>query len=289
MALYPTPIAQNTNLLPDNDTQQISPLDHRTVNQAIIDYCGAAQVYGFPAETDNPGTPENPRAYIALPGTYTHFGNLTVSAPLGILRWDGTSWTVVNLTMPSAYEYRKCKLNEAIVAAVGTTTDLDITMTSGGWSAKAGQWVQLINRRTGEYDFLQLAANITAATTNMAIVPRVIQKNFNVGSIVEIDSSVNMKWYGIELTGDGTNNYVTVPSTWRTPPLETVDRNVWFDLLQVSLNGMQARWEAVPSGPFDYNIVNDATRLKFYFANPLSIFDKVIIRLYQPRILSISA
>jgi hypothetical protein len=288
MGLYPTPYANNTDLLPDNTTQQISPLDHRTVNEAIILYCGAAQVYAFPAEADNPGTPENPRAYIALPGTYPNFGNLTVSAPLGILFWNGTAWSVINLTMPSPHEYRRCKLNEAIVAAIGTTTDFDVDMINGGWAAKAGQWVQLINRRTGDYDFCQLAADITASTTNIQIVPRIIQKNFNVGSIVEIDSSVNMKWYGIELTGIGTN-FVTVPSSWRLPPLQAIDPNVWYDLLQISVNGMQARWQSTPVGPFDYNVVNDATRLKIYFANNLSTNDKVIVRLYQPRVLAITA
>lgn len=288
MAYFPTLRALIDDNIYDNIIEAITGAIHNNVLNEVIDAIGTPQVYSFPAVTDDPGSPEEPRAYIALPGVYTNFGGVEVTAPLGVIAWNGTAWSVTQITLPSAYEYRRCKTTAALTAGTPYTS-VACAMSSGGWVAKAGQWVQLVNRRTGDYDFVQLAADITASSTSITFPSYVIQKNFAVGSSIELDSAVNMKWYGIELTGDGSNNYVTVPSSWRLPPLLAVDANVWYDLMQVVINGQTARWVPTPVGPFDFNVVNDATRLKIYFANNLTIYDKVIVRVYQPRILAITA
>lgn len=271
-----------------NGIQAITGAVHNDVLNELIDAVGAAQVYVNPSVTDNPGTPQNNRAYIALPGLYTNFGALEITAPLGVLAWNGTSWSVTQLGVPSAYEYRKCRTTSALTTGTPYTS-VNVGMLAGGWIAKAGQWVQLINRKTGVYDHVQLAADISLASTAITFPSYTIQKDFPIHSIVEVDPAVNMKWHGIELFGDGVNNYVTVPSDWRLPPLAATDPTVWVDLMGVSINAMSARWEPTPVGPFDYNVVNDATRLKVYFADVLDTNTSVVVRVYQPRVLTLTA
>lgn len=287
MALYPTALDLNDSLLPDNDTQQISPLDHRTVNEAIIEYCGAAQVYGFPAVDDNPGTPENPRAYIALPGTYTNFGNLTVTAPLGILFWNGTAWSVIQLTIPSPFNYFKAKTT-GVLTAGSTYTSVEIVQSSGGWTAFAGQWVQLVNRRTGEFDFVQLVEDMVPADTMITFDSKVMVKTMAVGSIVEIFPIINFRWWcTIPVAGEGLS-FVDMPSGWRPPPVETVQYIVYMELLQITRNGYEMQYNSSPSEEFHYKLNTD-NRLRVELGTPLLDGEIIRIRLWQPAVLEVYA
>ncbi len=272
-----------------NGVQAITGGLHNTISKAMVAAAGASQLDGPVDEDTSPGTPDHYKAYLLFPGTYPNFSATVVTTPLALVKWNGSAWIKTDIKLPTAYEYRKCRTNEVLEAGLGYTSEIEVDMTGGGWIAKAGQWVQLVNRQTGDYDFVQLAADIDDETETMEIVPYILQKNFHKHSIVEIDSMVNMKWYGIELFGSGVNTYVTLPSNWRTPPLAAVDPNVWYDLMIVVKSGQTCRWNPTPEGPFEFNIVNDGTRLKVNFAETLSIYDSIIVRLYQPRLLIITA
>lgn len=287
MALYPTALDLNDSLLPDNDTQQISPLDHRTVNEAIIEYCGAAQVYGFPQVDDIPGTPENPRAYIALPGTYTNFGNLTITAPLGILFWNGEIWTAIQLTIPSPFNYFKAKTTGLLEA--GTTyTSIGILQASGGWNAYAGQWVQLVNRRTGEFDFVQLTADIEPSDTEINFVSKVMVKTMAVDSIVELYPMINFRWWRNIPTATEGLSYVDMPAGWRPPPAQAVDYTVYMELLGITRNGYEMQYNATPTEELHYRLKSD-NRLRIELGTPLLAGEIIRVKLWQPAVLEVYA
>ncbi len=89
----------------DNTDELITGAIMNSVLNELVDEVGEHQVHVNPAVTDNPGSPQNKRAYIALPGTYTNFGGLAVTAPLGIIKWDGSAWSVTQLGLPSPHNY----------------------------------------------------------------------------------------------------------------------------------------------------------------------------------------
>lgn len=52
---------------------------------------------GIATPSTNPGTPEQPVFYIAAPGSYTHFGNSTLTVNdgyIGVIKWGGSSWSL---------------------------------------------------------------------------------------------------------------------------------------------------------------------------------------------------
>ena len=146
MALFTVLKALVDDNINTNGIQAITGAIHNDVMNELIDAVGAAQVYVNPATTDNPGTPANNRAYIALPGTYTNFGGLTVTAPLGVLSWDGTSWTVTQLPIPSPYGLTRAVTTAALTIGTPYTT-VNITQSNGGFTAYAGHWVKIIDPR----------------------------------------------------------------------------------------------------------------------------------------------
>lgn len=287
MALYTVIKATVDDDINTNGIQAITGAIHNDVLNDLIDAVGAAQVYINPAVTDNPGTPQNPRAYIALPGTYTNFGGLAVTAPLGVLSWNGTAWSVTQLAIPSAYDYFQCKLSAALSAGTPYTT-ASVTMQNGGLEAKAGQWVQIINRRTGKYDFVQLTVDLENDATTITFKSRVIQHAMAVDSIVEIDPQVNMAWYGVRVGANGIDNYITVPSDWLLPPIQTVDNYTWTKLIDVRVNGKECYWKAVPTNQFEFKL-DVSFPLRIYFGEVIEALDVVTVRYLQPRRLTITA
>ena len=281
MALFTVLKALVDDNINTNGIQAITGAIHNDVMNELIDAVGAAQVYVNPATTDNPGTPANNRAYIALPGTYTNFGGLTVTAPLGVLSWDGTSWTVTQLPFPADYDYSECQTSSALSASTPYTT-VNVEMLNGGVIGTAGQWVKIINRRTGAYEFLQLAANVDVIDTSITFVSYTTISAFPIGSVIEINPTSHMMWHAKELFGDGTNDYVTLPSDWRTLPAACVNPDVWLQLMIVEINSTPARWTTSQVDDFDYGL-NVSDRLKLETANILTVNDRVTVKYFQPR------
>lgn len=289
MALYSTVKGIIDDEIYSNGVQYITGPILNAVLDEIVDAVGARQVYVNPATTDNPGTPENPRVYVCLPGTYTNFLTAAatpavITAPIGFLIWDGGPyWTATQFPIPSAYDYFQCQTSAAMTSGTPYTT-IGVTMSNGGWTAKAGQWVQFVNRRTGVYDFVQLTADVADDDTAITFKSWTIQENFPAGSIVEVNPMVNMMWHGDEGFGDGTNNYITWDTSWRFPPQSTTtDPGVWLQHVIVEINGMPGKWvSGTPSAPFEYKM-NASTGYRMEFADVLTSADRVTVRLWQPR------
>lgn len=282
MALFTVLKADVDDDINTNGIQAITGAIHNDILNDLIDAVGAAQVYINPAVTDNPGTPQNNRAYIALPGTYTNFGGVVVTAPIGVISWNGTSWSVTQLSIPSPHNYLECRLNAALTAATPYTT-VNVSMLNGGITGIAGQWVQLINRRSGVYEFVQLTANVAADATAITFKSHTMVNSYPTeATIVEINPVANMLWKAKELFGDGTNSYVTVPATWRLLPVECTDPDVWLQNLSVEINGTLAQWHPTPVSDFDFE-VDASNRLRIKFSYVLTVNDRVVVRAFQPR------
>lgn len=293
MALYSTVKGIIDDEIYSNGVQYITGPILNAVLDEIVDAVGARQVYVNPATTDNPGTPENPRVYVCLPGTYTNFLTAAatpavITAPIGFLIWDGGPyWTATQFPIPSAYDYFQCQTSAAMTSGTPYTT-IGVTMSNGGWTAKAGQWVQFVNRRTGVYDFVQLTADVADDATSITFKSWTIQENFPAGSIVEVNPMVNMMTHAKDFVGDGTNNYITLPSDWRPLPLEATDARVWEQHFDVYFNGSRCWRSDTISAPFHYDL-NSSNRLRMEFLDVLTPADKIIVKYFQPRKLTIVA
>lgn len=292
MALYPTVKALVESDLPTNVSQLITALKHRGVEHQIIDDVGASQVLVNPAIDLDPGTPQNPVAYIALPGVYENFINslaaaCEVTAPLGVLKWDGTSWEVTQLPFPTADNYFKCKTTATYTQGTNLAS-IAIEMMDGGITALNGQWVKITSRRTGRFDFVQLIADVGASDTSISIDNRVIQYTIEEGSIVDFNPVVGMRWWVTTLYGNGADTFVDMPSTWRPPPVEATSANLYHQLFNVIVNRQYAAYATPPVNPFDYGL-NAVTRTRMTFAQIMEPQDEIIIKLWQPCDLSISS
>ncbi len=287
MALYNELKASVDDLINTNGIQAITGAIDNYVRNYLIDEVGASQVYVNPAITDNPGTPQNPRAYIALPGTYTNFGGLAVTAPLGVLKWNGTAWSVTQIAIPSPYNYFRAVTTQARSAGSIYTT-VNIAQSNGGWTALAGEFVQLINRRTGKFDFVQLAANVIPADTSITFVSRTLSQSFDVGSIVEIFSQTNMRWHAHIPVTSGGFSFFNVPTEWRMPNVNCITPITYLKNLEVLLNsGFRLRWEAGTGEPtYEYQFRIDSTdRTKFYVKSELEAGSIVDVKYWQPSVL----
>ena len=287
MALYSNVKQTNQDLLPDNVDQLISPEDHRDVNDQIIDDCGAAQVDVNPAITHNPNSPsspQNPRAVIALPGLYPNYGAQEITAPIGVHEWDGTSWTATQIPLPSPYNYFRCRTT-AIMTASTTITSIAIEDVGGlGWEAFAGHWVQIVNRRTGAFEFVQLTADMEQGDTTISVASYQLQNTFPAHSIIECYPVLNMrKWSSIPVVGAGLD-YVNVTGTWRMPPVEAVQYTVYMDLLEVYRNGLPCRYASSPASEREYTL-DPTDRTKVIFGTVFVDGEEVSIRYLQPAVL----
>lgn len=286
MALYNTIKSIVDDNIFDNVDELITGAIHNDVLHELIDAVGAAQVYVNPAVTDNPGTIENPRAYIALPGVYTNFGGLEITAPLGVLLWNGTAWSVTQLAIPSPYNYFRAKTTSALTAGTPYTT-VNISQSLGGYTAKAGHWVQLINRRTGKFDHVQLTADLDPSDTAITFDARTLVQSFPIGSAVELFPRLNMKWWcEIPVVGAPVD-YVDLPADYRLPPAETVDPLVWMEYVRVTKGPFECEFNATPSEEWQYK--RHATLQRIHFSGVLSVGDRVRVWVYQPAVLEVAS
>lgn len=285
MELYATLRALIDANINTNGTQAITGAVHNDVMNQLLDALSVSEVYANPTLATNPGTPETAVAYIALPGVYPNFGGLEITAPLGILIWNGSpaAWSVVQLAFPSAYEYRFCKTIETLTALTSGNA-VDVEMLNGGFTAKAGQWIQIVNRRTGDYLPLRLVANVASNATILYFVPLTFPTTLDIGSAIEIDPSVNMKWYGKAIYGDGVNNYIDMPTTWLPPPSQCTDPDVWISLIRIFCNGTRMFWAATPSGPLEFDL-HTTNRYRIELDWVPTVNDRFDVELFQPRIL----
>lgn len=283
MSLYSVIKATIDDLINTNGIQAITGEIHNGVMNDLVDAVGAAQVYVNPATTDNPGTPQNPRAYIALPGTYTNFGGVVVTAPIGVIKWDGTSWSVTNLTMPSGHNYFLAKTTSALVGGTPYTT-VGISQSNGGYTAYAGTWVKLVDRRTGKYDFVQLTADLAPSDTSITFASRTLVWSMSVGSIVEVFPTIGMRrWVTIPVPGTGLS-YVDMPTGWRPPPVECIQNIVYGEYFDVYKNSAPCFYAGTPVSALQWKL-NASNRLRMEFGEVLEEGDIVIIKYLQPAVL----
>lgn len=290
MALYPITSALVDDNLPDNISELITAAKHREVEDSIILHVGASQVLVNPATTLNPGTPQNPVAYIALPGVYTNFINslaaaCEVTAPLGVLKWDGTSWEVTQLPFPSADNYFRAKTTAALSALTAYTT-ISISQSNGGWDALPGQWVRIVNRRTGVFEFVQLAAEMTNTDTSISIASYTTQNSYPIGSTIELFPTIGMRdWVGFPVVGEGVT-FIDMDEDWRPPNAEAIDLIIYAEMLEITKNGFEMSYAATPTEEFHYRLdATTRTRIHFAAAYPLSAGEIVRVKCRQPAIL----
>ena len=82
-----------------NGNQEITGSVLQSVLNQIVNALGIGyQFAGIATPSTDPGTPDQKVFYLANTGTYTHFGNLTISKELGILKYD-SSWHVEEITL----------------------------------------------------------------------------------------------------------------------------------------------------------------------------------------------
>lgn len=269
-----------------NGVQAITGAIHNDVMIQLVDALGAKNVYFNPATTDNPGTPENNRAYIAFPGTYTNFGNLTITAPLGVLSWNAatSTWSVTQLSIPSPFEYFRAKTTDDYFAG-NTVTSLAISQTGGlGYTAYAGTWVQLIDRKTGVYDHVQLSADMAATDVSISVTSWELQEDFSAGAIVEVFPVLNMrKHVHIPVAGAGLN-YVDLPFNWRFPK-DAVQKVVWEEYVEAFVDNSLAVWDSSPAGIAQYKIIQHPTEntwTRMQFGDTFTGGEIVRVKLIQP-------
>jgi hypothetical protein len=292
MALYETIKSYVDDFIYDNTDELITGAIHNTVNDAIIDAVGARQTYWMPATTLNPGTVQNPRSYIAPTGTYANFLTALatparVTAPLGVISWDGGPyWTVTQITIPSPYNYFRAKTTQARSAGSPYTT-VNIDSAGGGWEALKGEWVQLVNPRTGRFENVQLTVAMTTASTSITFKSRTFAYDMPIDSIVELYSHNNMRWWGhIPVIGVGGLTYVNVPGTWRMPPVEAVDLVFYLENLEVIRGVTPLAWASGSTPADDYQYCIDASdRTKISVLTPLSVGEVIKIKYRQPAVL----
>lgn len=282
MALFTVLKALVDDNINTNGIQYITGAIHNDVMNELIDAVGAAQVYVNPATTDNPGTPANNRAYIALPGVYTNFGGLEITAPLGVLSWDGTSWTATQLAMPSPSDYFKCKTTAALTA----TTNVNSVAISilAGTSALKNDWVKIVSRRTGVFEFLRLNADVADSDTIIYFDPHNFENSYEIGAILDFNPSEGLVYDGCILHGDGTNTYIDMPTGWQ-PPLTAGGENSYVKGFQIVINGMEGVRVDTPVTEFEYDL-NYPNRRRIEFAQIMTTNDRVVVRCLQPKIYS---
>ena len=266
-----------------NGVQGITGPVHNSVLKQVIDALGVNRIMVNPLTSHSPGTPQEPVAYIALPGTYPSFTpGVTVTSPIGIILWNGATWSVIDLPIPSAYDIFSTKTTasyESGLPYVSIAIDQLIAR-----EAIAGQWVQLINRRTGETDQVQLAAPWTLGATSIAITSHVMNGNFPIGSAVEIAPEINMRWHPHLATGDGVNTYIDCPTNWRLPIPSTSDARIYREVFDVYINGVNANFSETPIPEYEYD-VHESIRYRVLFGRVMTPNDNVLFKWKGPRFL----
>ena len=288
MAAYSAIKAIIDGLIFANSSQLITGTIHNNALDQVIDVVGANRVFINPAITDNPGTPDMPVVYFALPGVYTNFGALEVTAPIGILLWSGGSggsWSVTQLPFATGYDTLSAKLTTARDLGLPYTT-LPINQMVGR-TAISGQWIQLIDRRTGDVEQVQLAAAMAAVDSSLTITSRVFQKAMPVGASIEVAPRINMMWHTFVGVGDGVHAYINCPLDWLLPVKSTANALIYEEVCDIRHNGMTPLYAATPTNDFEYS-VHSSLRYRFTFSRVQTSSDKFRIKWWGPRVLEIT-
>ena len=77
-----------------NNNQEITGANLQNVLNTIVNSIGANATFaGIATPSTSPGTPDGPVFWIAGPGTYSNFGQLTVVGDtLGVFVWSNSAW-----------------------------------------------------------------------------------------------------------------------------------------------------------------------------------------------------
>ena len=76
----------------ENHQQAITGDAMNTVLNGMVSQLGAHYKYeGYASPSTDPGTPDENVFYLATEqGAYPNFGNLSLTKPLGVFKWDGS-------------------------------------------------------------------------------------------------------------------------------------------------------------------------------------------------------
>ena len=283
MALFTVLKALVDDNINTNGIQYITGAIHNDVMNELIDAVGAAQVYVNPATTDNPGTPANNRAYIALPGVYTNFGGLEITGSFGVLSWDGTSWSVENFNI-GGNDGMIRRITTAALTAATTITSVAIEEVDGlAGTSHAGNWMRIINRRNGRYEYFQLTAQLLGSATTMSVASYTLDYDYPIGSIIEAFPTIGMRYYNTRQIAVAGLNYVNVEFGWRMPPVEgdAAHESVYMELLTVFRDGIMCKHDTTPTTSREYKI-DPTDRTKLIFGTDFVGGEEVYIRFYQP-------
>lgn len=105
MANYASLLATIAANITDNNTGAITGPVLKGVLDGMVGSLGTGyQFMGVAATSTNPGTPDQKVYYLAGPGTYTNFNNITVAdGEIAVLKYD-SAWSKVTTPMASAAE-----------------------------------------------------------------------------------------------------------------------------------------------------------------------------------------
>ena len=106
----------------ENHQQAITGDAMNTVLNGMVSQLGAHYRYeGYASPSTDPGTPDENVFYLATEqGAYPNFGNLSLTKPLGVFKWDG-SWTLDQIaidTGTAAGLLEKVNANTAAINAI---------------------------------------------------------------------------------------------------------------------------------------------------------------------------
>lgn len=131
-----------------NGANEITGAVLQTVLNAIVSSVGAQfQFAGVAGTNTDPGTPDYNVAYLAGPGTYQHFGGLTIAAGrIGVLKYNGT-WQAESFALPSGsvVSWDQTVLSGTKIASITINGDvIDVyAPSSGGGGGDSVSWSQV--------------------------------------------------------------------------------------------------------------------------------------------------
>lgn len=293
MALFPALKLIVDDFIKANGIQAITGDIHNFVEHELIDAVGAPQVYVNPLITDNPGTPENARAYIALPGTYANFLTAlatpaVITAPLGVIQWSGGPyWTVKQLPIATGNNFFFAVTTSALTSGTPYTT-VNIAQSNGGFTAYAGTWVRLVNQTTGRADYVQLTIDLAPSDTSITFKSRTIITGFPIGSGVEVFPVIGMRWWAEIPVSSAGINFVDLPATWRPPPVEAVQLKVYMENMRVTKNSFECSFDATPTEEFEFKL-HATTRTRIIFGTNLEAGEIIRVWVLQPAVLEVAS
>ena len=114
--MFETLVSYIEQRIKQNGNKEITGVIHQTVLKEMISKLGLLQFKGFATSETVPEAGYDGTAfYVAKQGYYSHFGSgVWVTAPLGIIKFDGSTWSVENVTLSSLFgNSSTTKINES--------------------------------------------------------------------------------------------------------------------------------------------------------------------------------